>query len=160
MKQTIYILIFLLSYSLAFADREVVIADFENDVFLTSYPEEDVEPSGWNLDNEITYNFSTQSLHLFGNSWKILQIEPTVIDSGNVWQVAVYCDNVSNIQSFGISDGTNELKYSFGDQTNWISNLGFLTIKEILVETLGIFSNYLWQMIGLLGTIIIQQSMN
>ena len=41
-----------------------------------------------------------------------------------VWQVAIYCENRGEMQAFGVSDGTNELFYTFfgrdcPQDTNW-----------------------------------------
>jgi poly-gamma-glutamate capsule biosynthesis protein CapA/YwtB (metallophosphatase superfamily) len=80
----------------------------------------------WSLDNTITNNNSPYSLKLFGNTWKSEVINPISIDSGDVWQISAYIEDVAEIQGFGITDSINTLLYSFAgtEQVNpeeWIA---------------------------------------
>ena len=70
--------------------RFTPIEDFESgNVTLTSYSTEDVEPTGWTHDQTQVYTGSTYSLKLTGHTWKQEAITPVVVDSNNVFQVAI-----------------------------------------------------------------------
>ena len=57
------------------SQSNVIIDTLENfddgEVLLQSYSDEDINPNMWSLDNTITYNNSSYSLKLFGNTWKL-----------------------------------------------------------------------------------------
>jgi poly-gamma-glutamate capsule biosynthesis protein CapA/YwtB (metallophosphatase superfamily) len=94
--------------------RAFIIEDFDDGLIqLESYPGEDMEPSSWELNSVITYQNSPYSLKLYGNTWKLEDIQTFAIDSGDVWQVSAYIESPSEIQGFGITDGVNVLFYSF-----------------------------------------------
>ncbi|MEA2104942.1 MAG: CapA family protein [Candidatus Cloacimonadota bacterium] len=94
--------------------REIPIENFDSGfVSLESYPGEDEDSLDWVLDSEITYEDSPFSLKLFGNTWKLENIQPVVVDTGDVWQVSAYVDSEAEIQGFGIMDSINVLFYSF-----------------------------------------------
>ncbi len=118
--------------------REIIIEDFDDgEVELYSYPEEDEDPDDWSLDTEITFEDSPYSLKLFGNTWKVETIEPVIVDTGDVWQVAVYVSNLGEIQGFGVTDGENELRYSlYGSQ--------MLDIEEWVPVYQGAFEDDEW----------------
>ncbi|MCK4339491.1 MAG: PKD domain-containing protein, partial [Candidatus Cloacimonetes bacterium] len=133
-KKKLFILItlvFILCFSNnlfgVFNSREEIIENFDDgEVELLSYPGEDEDPDSWSLDSTITYNNSAYSLKLFGNTWKIEMIEPTVVDSDDVWQVSAYVQTLGEIQGFGVMDSSNVLFYSFAgsEQLNieeWIT---------------------------------------
>ena len=95
-------------------------------VELTSYPGEDINPSGWQLNSSITYQSSPYSLRLSGNTWKLESIQPLSVNDGDVWQVAAYIQSESEIQGFGVSDGVHTLFYSFAGSeevqfNNWVT---------------------------------------
>ncbi|KPK69266.1 hypothetical protein AMJ82_06000 [candidate division TA06 bacterium SM23_40] len=94
--------------------RGVMIEDFEDgEVTLYSYSaEQDKDPDAWEVTDELAYE-SVYSLVLWGNTWKAEDIEPRQVTRSTVWQVAVYIHSVGEIQAFGLSDGTNELFYTF-----------------------------------------------
>jgi poly-gamma-glutamate capsule biosynthesis protein CapA/YwtB (metallophosphatase superfamily) len=98
--------------------RGVIIEDFESgNVVLESYPDQDQEPSAWELTTANTYGDSDYALRIYGNSWKSQSITPYALTDTTVWQVAVYIERLGEMQAFGISDGENELLYTFaGDQ--------------------------------------------
>ncbi len=94
--------------------KATIIEDFDSGVInLKSYPGEDEDPMDWELNSEITYQNSPWSLKLYGNTWKLQDIQPVVIDSGDVWQVSAYIATKAEIQGFGIMDSANVLFYSF-----------------------------------------------
>ncbi len=94
--------------------RADTIENFDDGVIqLFSYPGEDFDSSAWSLDSNITYNNSSYSLKLWGNTWKVESIIPIVLDTHDVWQVAVYIDTRAEIQGFGLMDTAQFLRYSF-----------------------------------------------
>lgn len=141
MKKIMFLFLMIFCYNL-FASRSIVIEDFDNGVNLESH-ENDVDIDGWFLSSDITCDTnSDSSLALFGNTWKVLPIEPTFIDSNTVWQVAAYCYNLGTIQGFGISDGTHELKYSFFGYEE-------LNIEEWIPHNQGAFPLEEWHLFNL-----------
>lgn len=99
------------------AGRGVVIEDFESgSVLLESYPDQDMDPSSWEVSSSSPYG-GAYALRIFGNTWKVESIAPATVDTGSVWRVAAEIDRVGEMQGFGVGDGVNELFYSFaGDQ--------------------------------------------
>ena len=94
--------------------KTITIEDFDSgSVKLASYPGEDQDPDSWELDSDNTYNNSAYSLRIFGNTWKVQNIQPTTIKLDNVWQVSAYVASEAEIQGFGIMDSANVLFYSF-----------------------------------------------
>ncbi len=94
-----------------FADT---IENFETgNVFLVSFPGEDVQPDSWVLDSAVTHNSSRYALKLFGNTWKVEPISPMALDSSTVWEVWVYVESVGAVQGFGLVSETETLLYSF-----------------------------------------------
>jgi len=107
----------------AFADT---IENFDaGDVQLRSFPGEDVQPDSWILDTRITYNNSPYSLKLYGNTWKLESIAPRDVDTGDVWQVAMYTESLGEVQGFGLVARGETLLYSFAgteevDPQRWV----------------------------------------
>ena len=134
---------FAVLFSQGLSSRYEVIENFDDgEIELYSFPEEDGDPDDWILDPINTYNNSQYSLRMYGNTWKIEDIEPTAIDSGNVWQIAVFVQELSEIQAFGIMDSTNILLYSlFGTQV--------LDIEEWVPVYQGAFEEGIWNLIQL-----------
>ena len=105
--------------------RGVPIEDFEAGVpALTGYPEQDLEPDDWQVTSGNPYGGSGSSLRLFGNTWKVQAVTPPAVTDSTVWQVAVYCENLGEMQGLGLGDGQNELFYTFfgrdlPESTNW-----------------------------------------
>jgi hypothetical protein len=94
--------------------KQTTIENFDLGVVdLTSYPGQDEDPSGWELNSAITYENSPWSLKLAGNTWKVQSISPIIINAGDVWQVSAYIASKAEIQGFAIMDATNVLFYSF-----------------------------------------------
>ncbi len=120
MRLTLFLfLIFGLSFSLISQNgkkmmREDIIENFDTGIVnFTSYPGQDNDPNAWNLDSNLTFNNSPYSLKIYGNTWKIESITPMEIDSGDVWQVSVYIDELGEIQGFGVKDSLHILLYAF-----------------------------------------------
>lgn len=90
----------------------------DGEITLQSYPVEDHDPDSWELNASVTWQNSPFSLKLFGNTWKVENLEPMPLDSGDVWQISAYISSEAEIQGFGIMDEENVLFYSFsGTQT-------------------------------------------
>ena len=120
-------------------NREVVIEDFESgSVNFTSFPGEDLEPDGFAIVSDTTSTPQSQyALLLYGNTWKVETISPLQLQEDDVWQIDVFVPDVSDIQGFGISDGTNTLFYSFfGSET--------LNIEEWVPVYQGNFATNAW----------------
>ena len=87
------------------AQKQIIIEDFDSgSVNLTSYPVEDEDPQDWELNSITTYNNSPWSLRIYGNTWKVQNISPIQLDSGDVWQVSAYIASEAEIQGFAIMD--------------------------------------------------------
>ncbi|MBU0508370.1 CapA family protein [bacterium] len=93
------------------AESPVVIEDFENGVTLGSIPGEDFEPNNWAIISTDSYNGSGHSLRLYGNTWKSETIPPTPIEFGTVWRVAMKTVRDGEMQSFGVGDSANWMRY-------------------------------------------------
>ncbi len=99
------------------AVRGVVIEDFEaGQVDLQGYPGQDLEPDGWSLTSQDTYDGSAWSLVLSGNTWKVEAVTPRALADSTVWQVAVRCDDLDEMHGFGVGDGQHELFYTMWGQ--------------------------------------------
>ncbi len=107
----------------AFADT---IETFDDaDLQLRSFPGEDMQPDSWTLDAVNTYHNSPYSLKLYGNTWKLESVAPRNLDTGDVWQVAMYTESLGEIQGFGLVTPSETLLYSFAgtemvDPQRWI----------------------------------------
>jgi len=102
-----------------------LIEDFESDApELIGYPGQDQDPDGWQLTTDNPFGGSGTSLRLFGNTWQTQDIAPVAVADSTIWQVAVYCETRGEMQALGVSDGQNELFYTFfgkdlPEETNW-----------------------------------------
>ncbi len=105
--------------------RGDLIEDFESGTpVLASYPDQDQDPDDWQLTTSNAFGGSGSSLRLYGNTWKTQAITPVAVADSTVWQVAIYCENRGEMQALGVSDGENELFYTFfgmdlPEDTNW-----------------------------------------
>ena len=126
---------------IVFADlRYDIIEDFESgSVNLVSWEDEDLSPNSWQLTSSDTHNGSAWSLHLYGNTWKQQFINPVLVDSGAVFQVAAKTANGAKIQGIGFSDGINELFYSF-------SGSRILDLETWVPVYQGAFSHGVWNL--------------
>jgi poly-gamma-glutamate capsule biosynthesis protein CapA/YwtB (metallophosphatase superfamily) len=107
--------------------QSALIEDFESGApVLNGYPGQDQDPASWQLTTSNAYGGGGSSLRLFGNTWKTQQVAAVSVSDSTVWQVAIYCENRGEMQALGVSDGTNELFYTFfGEnlpaETNWFT---------------------------------------
>ena len=105
-----------------------IIEDFEADnIEFSSYPEFDEEPNDWALDTEITYPNSSQSLHLWGNTWKVLEIEDRTLNENSVWSSKINITEYGQVQGIGFQDSLNILLYSIDgtlemDTQTWVAD--------------------------------------
>jgi poly-gamma-glutamate synthesis protein (capsule biosynthesis protein) len=96
--------------------RGTTIEDFESgSVVLRSYPDQDHDPDAWEVTSSNAHA-GVYALRIHGNSWKIQDIPPVAIADSTVWQVAVYAEDLGEMQAFGIGDGTNELLYTMAGE--------------------------------------------
>ena len=94
--------------------RAQLIEDFDNATpVLISYPDQDHDPDDWQITSSNSYGGSGSSLRLFGNTWKTQAISSVAVSDTTVWQIAINSENLGEMQAFGISDGQNELFYTF-----------------------------------------------
>ncbi|HPQ41567.1 MAG TPA: CapA family protein, partial [bacterium] len=104
-----------------------MIEDFEppNDSWrVTSYPGEDQQPNYWRFDSNQGAGGTSNSLYIYGNTWKIYDISDRAIDihAGSVWEVYVRVPSTATVAAFGITDGVNEIIYpieSTGAPQTW-----------------------------------------
>jgi len=106
---------------------------------LGSWDQQDMDPSYWLYSDSITFEQSPFSLFLYGNTWKTIEIDPLQIMSGQVWQIAVHSDGISEIQGFGLSDSVNTLFYSFAGSQE-------LDIEEWIPVYQGNYPNDQWNL--------------
>lgn len=100
--------------ALTHAGRADVIEDFESgSVVLESYPDQDLDPSAWEVTTSSPFG-GNYALRIYGNTWKTQAIEAVAVASGTVWHVAGFVERLGDIHGFGVSDGVNELIYTFG----------------------------------------------
>lgn len=141
----------------AFADT---IETFDDaDLQLRSFPGEDMQPDSWTLDAVNTYHNSPYSLKLYGNTWKLESIAPRNLDTGSVWQVAMYTESLGEIQGFGLVTHSETLLYSFAgtemvDPQRWVPVYqGAFTLRTWNVYELPVGQDWLVRF-GYLPTII------
>ncbi len=142
-KTEVFAIIIILILGISFLSGQVVIEDFETgNVNLISYPGEDQQPDSWSMETDITYLDSEYSLKVFGNTWKVLEIDPMQLDAGSVWQVAAYVQNTGQYQGFGIMDDENTLLYSF-------AGTQMLDVEEWLHVYQGMYPDNTWNLFQL-----------
>jgi len=95
-----------------------IIEDFEppHDQWrVGSYPFEDNQPNSWDFDDTLGAENTTHSLFLFGNTWKTYDISDrdVHIQANTIWEIWCYAPIHGTVQAFGLSDGNQELKYTF-----------------------------------------------
>lgn len=132
----------ILSYNLFSVEADTIENFDDGSVQLSSYSNQDINPSQWSLNSNVTFNNSAFSLRLYGNTWKLESIEPRQIKSGDVWQVHAYIESAAEIQGFGITDSINTLFYSFAG-TEEVDPNEWITVYQ------GAFSNYTWNAFNL-----------
>ncbi len=118
--------------------RTLILQDFESgNIELTSYENEDLQPEAWAIDSLITNNNSNYSLKLFGNTWKVAEIEPETVNDGDVWEISAYFDGISEINGIGFMDENNQLFYS-------LDGTQMLNIEEWITTYQGAFGMEMW----------------
>jgi len=106
-------------------ERGVPVENFDSAIpELQSYPGQDNAPESWEISTTNAYGGSGSSLRLFGNTWKTQSITSHAVTDTTVWQIAVSGESIGEMQAFGISDGSNELFYTFHgrdlpENSNW-----------------------------------------
>ncbi|MCF7792442.1 MAG: CapA family protein [Candidatus Cloacimonetes bacterium] len=100
---------------LSASQRSFIIESFEEqNINFSSFEDEDIEPDSYEISSENTANpYSYYSLKIWGNTWKVENLDPITLSENSVWQIDVFCYNEPDIQGFGLSDGDNTLFYSF-----------------------------------------------
>ncbi len=92
-------------------NNPVMVEDFETgEVELSSYPGEDEDPNDYDVIADGAGD-SQYCLHLYGNTWKVQDIEDQQTDSSTVWAVDMKTTDVSSWQMIGFSDGTDQMYY-------------------------------------------------
>lgn len=121
----------------------IVIQNFEtNDIILNSFPNHDQDPNDWEVDSLNTFYNSNGSLKLYGNTWKVEDIENQQINQGSVWQIASYSEETGEIIGLALQDSVNTLYYSFyGSQE--------LDMEEWVTVYQGAFSENQWNIFQL-----------
>jgi poly-gamma-glutamate capsule biosynthesis protein CapA/YwtB (metallophosphatase superfamily) len=99
-----------------------VIEEFESTPILSSWADQDHSPDSWQLSTNA--HSGNSSLLLYGNTWKSESIDSVAVTDSTVWQIAITCETRGEMQGFGISDGTNQLFYTFfgrdlPEDSNW-----------------------------------------
>jgi len=108
-------------------DSVIIIEDFDDGlVHLESFPGEDADPDSFAVTSENTFEDSPFSLKLFGNTWKIEPVEPMILNTGDIWQMAAFSAKTSEIHGFGIRDSANVLFYALAgieqlDTEEWVT---------------------------------------
>ncbi len=111
------------------ADADTIENFDDGQVNLLSWADQDLNPTSWSLSNTITFHNSPYSLKLYGNTWKLDTIQPVLLDSGDVWQVACYIQSVAEIQGFAVTDSINTLYYSLAG-TEQVDPLIWITVYQ------------------------------
>lgn len=120
-----------------------IIQNFDNnDIELTSFPNHDENPEDWSIDSSNTFYESEGSLKIFGNTWKVEDIENQQIDDGDIWQISSYAEETGEIIGIALQDSVNTLYYSFyGTQE--------LDIEEWVTVYQGAFPENQWNVFQL-----------
>lgn len=103
-----------LSWSISWAGMKLTaLENFDSgSVTLVSWADEDISPNSWSLEGN-TPDGSPYCLRLYGNTWKLQQLNPYAIDSIGVVQLKARTTDGGKVQGIGFTDGTHELFYSF-----------------------------------------------
>ena len=99
------------------APPDTILSYYQN-INLNSVNGEDIDQDSYYIDSTDTFPLNSNTLCIHGNTWKSIDIEPLLIDSGSVIQVFVKIDSISEIQGIGFSNQSNSLKYSLAGTKN------------------------------------------
>ncbi len=110
-------------------DTTVVIQsfyEFPQIPLFQSVPNEDTEPAGYAVNDDDQFGESGQSLLMFGNTWKRIQVPPYHVDSTDTWAVAMKLIELGELHAFGVADSENFMHYLiWGKEApqslNWIT---------------------------------------
>ena len=91
---------------------------YENEDQIESITDEDQDPNSFQIDTINTIPGNSQTLALYGNTWKSVEIEPFTLDTVTVFQVFARIDSLSEIQGIGFSTGEETIRYSLAGQEN------------------------------------------
>ena len=91
---------------------DTLVSFSNNDILVNSFSEEDIDHTFWELDTVRALPGSPTSLHLYGNTWKWVEINPFLPDSSTIIQVSTYIDSVPEIQGIGFRNNESTLTYS------------------------------------------------
>jgi poly-gamma-glutamate capsule biosynthesis protein CapA/YwtB (metallophosphatase superfamily) len=98
-------------YAMQEPDDPTAIENFDDGLItLGSVEGEDDDPNDWQLTNSDFYAGS-YALELSGDTWKKEATTPQPLAFNSVWRIAVKLDDLGEVQAFGISDGTNWMRY-------------------------------------------------
>lgn len=103
-----------------------VVQSFSDVPVMMSIAGEDLEPTGYTVNDSDYFGDGGMSLRMFGNTWKRHPIVPWHVDSTDVWSVAVKLIRLGEIHAFGVADSANFLYYViWGKEApqslNWIT---------------------------------------
>ena len=104
-----------------------IIQNFDLDsINLTSFPNHDQDPNDWSLDSLNTFYDSPGSLKLYGNTWKVEDIDDQQLEEGSVWQISSFSEQTGEIIGIAFQDSVNTLYYSFYgtqelDMEEWVT---------------------------------------
>ena len=98
---------------------------FNENTIIESILDEDIDVDDYSIDTTTALPGTSPSLALFGNTWKLVQIDSFLPDSTTILQVFARVDSLSEIQAIGFSDGNHTLRYSIAgsemlDIEEWI----------------------------------------
>lgn len=135
----LFSVILALSWSISWAGMKLTaLENFDSgSVTLVSWADEDINPNSWSLDSN-TPDGSPYCLRLFGNTWKLQQLNPYAIDSIGVVQLQAKTTDGGKVQGLGFTDGTHELFYSF-------SGTRLVDIEAWVPVYQGAFADGSWQ---------------
>ncbi len=92
-------------------DGGYVMESFERGVpLLLPYGDEDEDPEVSVLEPG-SFADPGHHLHLAGDTWKRMPIQPVALEQHVRWRVDAYCDQPARMQAVGVSDGENDLWY-------------------------------------------------
>ena len=102
------------------------ILDFSDSETIFISLEEDGLDNNYQIDQENLMPGNSPTLHLFGNNWKSISIEPFPLDTNTIFQTFSIIDSISEIQGIGFSNGNKSIKYSLSgseklDIEEWIT---------------------------------------
>ena len=88
------------------------LVNFSLSTELSSILDEDVDGLSFGIDTAETMPGNSPTLTLYGNTWKSIEIDPIIPDTGTVFQFYAKIDSISEIQAIGFSNGEQTLRYS------------------------------------------------